>query len=271
MINNFKDYPYLKDKKELFESIIDEEFEFIIDTYFNNTFTTTDDIILSFKKGIKRSIYNFYYNNRIACKNDDTIINIMFCNFLDDKLINDIPMYNYFYKLSNNLESKLLNNGSYTDSVTYKDSQKDTTQSNFNSNGVVDSDSSSSTNATAKEDLSSFSKNADTPTITLASDEFVDKYTNTQSKDSSSGSSSNDTTSKVTNSTTNTLSNTTDKSYSKDSEYSKNVTHKEESSLKDQLDIINNAKNDIIVSYVTALKDCFIRFEELYDLYEGDE
>ena len=270
MIDNFKEYPYLKDKKELFEEIIDENFEFIIDTYYSSKITTNDDFIVAFKKGLKRTIYNFYRNNRLSCI-DDNEIKLMFENYLDDNLYYDIPTMNYYYDLYRNIESRLTNNGSYIDNISYSDTQKDTTQTNTSGTSDISNETNSTDSITSKDTNVRFSKSADTPSITSATDTYVDKYTNEQSKDTTTDDSSNESISSSKQSSTNTINNITDKSYNKTSEYNKTISHNELNSLTNELDLINKAKNNLIKSYVNKLSMCFIGLDELYDIYEGDE
>ena len=70
---NFSDYPYLKDKKELLDNAIDSSFNYIIDTYFSNKYKITDDFIVSFITDLKKKLYLYYRNNKIATISNDDI------------------------------------------------------------------------------------------------------------------------------------------------------------------------------------------------------
>lgn len=270
MIFNFSDYPYLKDKKELLDKSIDDSFNYIIDTYFKDKYKMTDEFIVSFITDLKKKLYLFYRNNKIATI-DDEDIKELFYMYLTFDLVNDIPKFNYYYELGKTLLTKIHNKGGYEDYVNYTDDSTDKSSTTSSSSINSTSNREGKATSTSNDSIDSLSKNANTPTITSPSSTFVDTYANAQQKDTTSSNGTSDTT--TTNNDTNSTEGTskTDKDYSREFTYNKSIEHKELESLSKELDNISKVKNNIVKYYIDVMRDCFITLQDLYDLYEGDE
>ncbi len=267
---NIEEYPYLKDKKEIFESSVDIAFNQVIPSRYNGKYTTDTDFIKTFIEELKYTIYMFYRNNRFSCKTDDSIKSLVVF-YLTQYLVSDIPLMEYQYKLNRDLINRLREKGSYYDTTNYEDNSTDKTSSTSTNSLSSTSNREGSSTATSNDESNSLTKNADTPTLSNPSSTFVDTYTNGQQKNNVSVNGTTDTTTSNTDKNTSEGSNTLDKTYTRDYSYTKTKQHEEYNSLEKELETIKNTRNNVVLSYIDKLNECFITIEDLYDLYEGEE